>query len=349
MKKFAIILFCILLGFCSPVYTDTITLKNVNKDITIKVVGVTGDHVNVVIEKKALKSLNIQLVNDKDYSDVIFLADTDIAIECKIKEITADAIAMLIPASNISSLYMSFQSDDKHKQPIPVESSIPAETENTLKATAQLTAKEEKKGQMREDHPRLRAEIPKSVIEDTIVDEIRTSREKPDGGKGYRLKLMGKKTKNLPEENSAGVELQEKPIGSESIVEEEEIAGEEVEEENQERPYIQDKNLGGVEGKIFHSGKPLSDCQVRLQRLEKGGLLSKGYRPVEGAAEYETITNKDGIYRFMNVPPGLYKLYWKPRSEETWVRRFKTEPDVIVESGKLTNPKAIETLKRTLN
>ena len=55
------------------------------------------------------------------------------------------------------------------------------------------------------------------------------------------------------------------------------------------------------------------------------------------------------MYRFVNVSPGLYKLYWKPPSETAWVRRFKMDPDVIIEPGKLTNPKDIETLKRTLN
>jgi hypothetical protein len=354
MKKIAITLFCILLGFCSSVRADTITLRNINKDIDIEVMGVTSDHVNVVIEKKALKSLNIQLVNDKNYPDAIFLVGTDAAIECKIKEITEDVIAMLIPTSMISSLHMTFfPSDDKNKQlkMAPVfNSSSPAEIGNNPKTSAHLAMKEEKKGQMQEDY-RFGSEIPKDIIEDTIVDEIRTSGEKADIGKDYRLKLIGKKTKNFPGEKGDRIELQERPIGNESVVEEEELLEDEVDEGNleQEKPLIQDRNLGAVEGKIFHSGKPLADCQVSLQRLEKGGLLSKGYRPIEGATEYVTITNKDGIYRFANVPPGLYKLYWRSHSEETWVRRFKMEPDVIVEANKLTNPKVIETLKRTLN
>ena len=65
--------------------------------------------------------------------------------------------------------------------------------------------------------------------------------------------------------------------------------------------------------------------------------------------ENETVTDNEGVYRFANVSPGLYKLYWKPPSETAWVRRFKMEPDVIVVPGKLTNPKDVETMKRTLN
>ena len=128
--------------------------------------------------------------------------------------------------------------------------------------------------------------------------------------------------------------------------EEEKVIQEEV---KKEKPVKQNPNLGNVEGKILHSGSPLPDCQVKLQMLEKSGLLAKGYRPIDGAAEIETVTDKDGVYHFENVSPGLYKLYWKPPSETSWVRRFKMEPDVIVEPGKNTNPKNIETLKRTLN
>src|SRR3972149_9755190 len=63
-----------------------------------------------------------------------------------------------------------------------------------------------------------------------------------------------------------------------------------VEEDiKKEEPVIQDRNLGSVEGKILRSGRPLPGCQVKLQMLEKGGLLTKGYRPVEGAVENETV------------------------------------------------------------
>ena len=59
-----------------------------------------------------------------------------------------------------------------------------------------------------------------------------------------------------------------------------------VEEDiKKEEPVVQDRNLGSVEGKILRSGSPLSGCQVKLQMLEKGGLLTRGYRPVAGAVE----------------------------------------------------------------
>jgi len=208
-----------------------------------------------------------------------------------------------------------------------------------------------------------------------IVDEIRTdSIEKKEAGKYYRLKTKKAKKESLLEEDDKLVtKTEDASMGIHESIEDEKPLTEsgETSESNQdllkesydkeevdkaveedikkEEPVIQDRNLGSVEGKILRSGSPLSGCQVKLQMLEKSGLLAKGYRPVAEAMEIETVTDDDGVYRFVNVSPGLYKLYWKPPSETSWVRRFKMEPDVIIEPGKLTNPKDVETLKRTLN
>ena len=218
-----------------------------------------------------------------------------------------------------------------------------------------------------------------------VADDIRTvSAEKPVTGKNYRLKTKKKKKEKFVErtdqpkaeaeaeakdtdtdmkESVVNEELQEqentekKTEMTQEVVEEpreDKVGDKEVEntvreDVKKEEPVIQDSNLGSVEGKILHNRSPLRDCQVKLQMLEKGGLLAKGYRPVDGAIEIETVTDENGIYHFANVSPGLYKLFWKPPSETSWVRRFKMEPDVIVEPGKVTNPKDVETLKRTLN
>ncbi|MFN3532087.1 MAG: carboxypeptidase-like regulatory domain-containing protein, partial [Candidatus Brocadia sp.] len=322
------------------------------------------EYISAVILKKDLKSLNMQFLDTKNYPDVIFLNVTNMAVECKIKEIAEDTIQVLIPTAAISSLKMFFQPGDKQVK------TVPDEVESKPK-TMDVVVKKEKMGQTE-------GRVPESKLEDggesRIADEIRTSpTEKTSAGKYYRLKTKKKKVERAEVEGdlsktetegvTAGVdesvmgektqepdtetsELKQK-LASES----QDKGSTDTAEEylKKEKPVIQDPNLGSVEGRILHSGKPLPDCQVKLQMLEKGGLLSKGYRPVEGAVELEAVTDKDGIYHFMNVSPGLYKLYWKPPSETTWVRRFKMEPDVIVTSGKPTNPKDIETLKRTLN
>ena len=366
MVKFAAIVFCVLVCFYAAVNGDTIVLRNVGKDVDLKVIGVTGDYINAVISKKSIKSLNMQFLNPGNYPDMISLDIADAAVECKVKEITEDAIHILIPTSKISSLQMSFQSDTKQIKTLPVE------VDNKPKTT-DMIVETEKSAQVGDRGLELKTQ--EDVKGKGIADEIRTSPpEKSDVGKYYRLKTKKKKKENLSEEDdqsrekveNASTGIHESVVDEKPLTEGEEISetsqkqlndlhdkeevGKAVEEDiKKEKLIIQDKNLGSVEGKILRSGSPLPDCQVKLQMLEKGGLLTKGYRPVEGAVEIETVTDKEGIYHFANVSPGLYKLYWKPSSETTWVRRFKMEPDVIIEPGKPTNPRDIETLKRTLN
>ncbi|MDO8744117.1 MAG: carboxypeptidase-like regulatory domain-containing protein [Candidatus Brocadiaceae bacterium] len=366
MARFAAIVFCALVCFCVAVNGDTIVLRNVGKDIDLKVVGVTGEYINAVIPKKSIKSLNMQFLNPGNYPDMISLDIANVAVECKIKEITEDAIHVLIPASKISSLQMSFLSDDKQSKLLPVEA------DNRPKSI-DVVVEKEKSAQIEDQ--KLEPKVQEDVRGKGIVDEIRTEPpEKKDVGKYYRLKTKKTKKERLLEENeqinakaeevSKGVHesfVEEKPpeeseetLESNQDLLKESLDKEEVnkaveEDVKKEEPVVQDRNLGSAEGKILRSGSPLPECQVKLQMLEKGGLLTKGYHPVEGAVEIETVTDNEGVYRFANVSPGLYKLYWKPITETTWVRRFKMEPDVIIEHGKLTNPKDVETLKRTLN
>lgn len=366
MAKFAAIVFCALVCFCVAVNGDTIVLRNVGKDIDLKVVGVTGEYINAVISKKSLKSLNMQFLNPVNYPDMISLDIANVTVECKIKEITEDAIHVLIPTSKLSSLQMSFQSDGKQTVTSPVEIG------NRPKATE--VAVEKGKSAQIEDQ-KLEPKVQEDVRGKGIVDEIRTGPiEKKEAGKYYRLKTKKAIKESLLEEDdqinakaedvSKGAresimegkppeESEETPESNQNLLKKS-LAKEEgdkaVEEDiKKEEPGIHDRNLGSVEGKILRSGNPLPGCQVKLQMLGKGGLLAKGYRPVKEAVEIETVTDNEGVYRFANVSPGLYKLYWKPPLEMAWIRRFKMEPDVIVYPDKLTNPKDVETMKRTLN
>jgi hypothetical protein len=366
MKKIVVLVICMLVGFSIAAHGDTITLRNGGKDIDLKVIGVTEEYINAVVLKKDLKSLNMQFLNTKNYPDQIFLNAENAAVECKIKEITEDAIQVLIPTDRISSLKMSFQPKDKQAKAVSVEAEIKPQTTDVIVGKG-------KTEQMEEQGPKFK--IREDTRESGIVDDIRTSPpgEKTIGGKYYRLRTKKTKAQSADVEGDlSGIKAADMAMGRNESVMDEKIQGTDTEmselkqkptdesmdkgvvkvvevDSKKENLVVQDPNLGRVEGRILSSGKPLEGCQVKLQMLEKGGLITKGYRPVEGAVELETVTDKDGIYRFMNVSPGLYKLYWKPPSEVTWVRRFKMEPDVIVNSGKLTNPKDIETTKRTLN
>ncbi len=363
MIKFTAIVFCVLAGFCVAVNGDTIVLRNAGKDVDLKVQGVTGEYIIAAIPKKSLRSLNMQFSSPGNYPDTISLDIANVAVECKVKEITDDAIHVLIPTSKISTLHMSFQSDDKQGA-----SSDASGTGSSQKVT---DAADEKgiSGQVVAEGTS-EPKVQDDAAREMMVDEIRTGApEKKEEGKSFRLKTKKKKKEKLPkadEAKEASALVQESIEGesplsgdagtpgpdqeliTETQAEKQEAdkAGEEL---KKEESVAQDKTLGTVEGKILRSGSPLPECQVKLQMLEKGGLLAKGYHPVEDAVEIEAVTDGSGVYRFVNVSPGLYKLYWKPPAETTWVRRFKMEPDVVVESGKLTNPKDIETIKRTLN
>lgn len=365
MTKLLALVLCMLVGFSIAVQGDTITLKKDGKDVDLKVTGVAGEYIDAVILKKAIKSLDMHFFDTENYPDLILLNVTNVPVECKIKEVAEDVIHVLIPISMISSLKMTFQQGDKQAK---TDSGVIGSKTKTADVVMKKDDIEQRGGRGPE------SEIPEDVKESVIADELRMSpTEKRAGKKYYRLKTkkvkgdIAAKEEDLSELETEGVPMstKESVVGKETQEPDTETSGlkqiltdeslgkgsvtTDEEDMKKEKSVAQNPNLGRVEGRILHSGKPLPDCQVKLLMLEKGGWLTKGYRPVEGAMELEAITDNDGFYRFMNVSPGLYKLYWKPSSETTWVRRFKMEPDVIVDSGKLTNPEDIETLKRTLN
>jgi len=389
MLKYIVAVFCVVLCICSVVQGDTITLKSadkkpidtrvspndqgdtvtlrvgsVDKDLELTVLGFTGEYVEARIEKKNIKSMKVQFAGGNQYPDVIFVNNVGTAVACKIKNVAEDAIQVLIPKSAISFLRVSAKKDSglnnvdvaKGMEKSPVEA---VEKKETIKS---------------EECDRV-APLSEDESERSFVDSLRAfPGEKAKGEKGYRLKtIKTKKDRSQDDDTLAGAAIEAifsdnlSPTGKSDNVQELEKASIEAdrnmakdtintkgmallkEDLKGKGQVVQDLDLGWVEGRITCSGSPLQDCQIKLQILEKGGLLTKGYHPIEGAMAFETSTDKDGVYHIMNVPPGLYKLNWKPDGEKSWIRRFKMEPDVIVEAGKATYPKTVETTKRTLN
>lgn len=345
---------------------DTVTLRmgSVDKDLELTVLGFTEEHVEASIEKKNIKSMKIQFIEGNQFPDVIFANNIDTAVECKIKDVAEDAIRVLIPKSAIAFLRVSAKKDSsKNKTDV---------AKSTEKPPAQAVEKKDTPQKKKQSHV---APLRKDESNESFVNDLRAfPGEKVKGEKNYRLRTIKVKKDRLPDNDAlvnAGIEA----ISTENIPPAGGIENmQELEKGTNEAdrtmvkgsvdakditkpaeylkgkdPTIQDLDLGWVLGKIICNGIPLPDCQIKLQILEKGGLLTKGYHPIEGAITFETNTDKDGTYHIMNVPPGLYKLYWKPDGETSWVRRFKMEPDVIVEAGKATNPETVETTKRTLN
>ena len=366
MIKYVVFGLCLVMICFSRGYGDTIVLKNSSTDIDLKITSVRKDCVNALLSRHHIKSLNMEFFNKKEYPDVIVLNITNTSMECKIKEIAEDYVRLQIPSSVISSLTVSS----------PVGNSMKMAVSDTS-VNRSKTGGVDSKGETTKSPERRMIEslVAENAREGGIRDGLRTPpAEGASGGKSYRLSVKKAKRESSSTEGELVKSETEPTDLGESVTDEEtlelgtetselsrqsphepkeSLENESVEgakdEVKKDSPVDQDPNLGRVEGRILHSGKPLPDCQVKLQMLEKSGLLAKGFRPVEGALELETTTDKEGVYRFMNVSPGMYKVYWKPPSDTAWVRRFKMEPDVVVNSGRLTNPKDIESLKRTLN
>lgn len=68
---------------------------------------------------------------------------------------------------------------------------------------------------------------------------------------------------------------------------------------------------GGVYGRLLWNDKPVGDIQVKLcDEIEYFGGC-------EGA-EFPTITDANGVYTILNVPPGSYGLTYKALDSDTW-------------------------------
>ncbi|MGQ3684818.1 MAG: carboxypeptidase-like regulatory domain-containing protein [Candidatus Loosdrechtia sp.] len=357
MRKYKVLLMVLLVSvfFCIIVVKgDTITFIS-NKTVDPRILDVTSEYIEAVFLRKDVKSLHIQFSSDRDYSDELSLHIPEVTIGCKIRELTPDLVRVLIPLSSVSSIQMPSQSNDKQ------DDGVSDMTESKSGMTAGIVHRGGRLKQGEEGEKSNSGILSQMQIDErVIVDQIRTpSNEREELIKDYRLRIQ--KTRVKPEDFEAENDLVRTTENKENIVRDTRGESEKGLENDQitepvridsgKERYVSIHGIrfGKVEGRIVERRDFLAGCYVKLQLLERFGLLSKRYRPLAGAVEFEAITDENGVYLFENIPAGEYKIYWKPPSETEWIGRFKMEPDVIVEPGKLTNPQTIEILKRTLN
>lgn len=359
-------------------FPDVVFANNVDTALGCKIKDVAEDAIRVLIPKSAIAFLRVSPKKDggKNKTDVAKNTEkppTQAEEKAEKKDTPPETKQSLI-AKNMERLLAQAVEKMEKKDTLPEKKQSPV-AQNVEKPPAQAAEEAEKK-----DPPAEKKQIPVASLredenEESFVNDLRSfPGEKVKGEKNYRLRTVKIKKDRLLN-NDTLVDARTEAVSTENIPH---ASGSEnwyemekgTNEANRNKvndstdakgvtkpaeylkgkdPTIQDLDLGWVQGKITCNEIPLPDCQIKLQILEKGGLLTKGYHPIEGAVAFETNTDKDGMYHIMNVPPGLYKLYWKPAGEASWVRRFKMEPDVIVEAGKATNSKTVETTKRTLN
>ncbi len=116
---------------------------------------------------------------------------------------------------------------------------------------------------------------------------------------------------------------------------------------------VREASSGKVRGKVAWSGNPLADCDVRLSKLPDFSMA--GFRPfsgdasVSGKSEFVARTDNHGRYFFNGLPPGSYRIAWRPVGHTEFVRRFKSGPDIKLSAGDVVEYKDIEANVGTIN
>ncbi|HHT9139539.1 MAG TPA: carboxypeptidase-like regulatory domain-containing protein [Candidatus Tripitaka californicus] len=184
------------------------------------------------------------------------------------------------------------------------------------------------------------------------IASVRVSFQK-EPGKGT---LQRAPTTDAPSHSSGSGQLKaEAALGSTSLQELKEELKRELREEmgaekKQEEKIIIAATTGRVEGRIARGGNPLPGCKVKIVLMaRRGSMFFKNFAAQADAPEFETETDRDGKYVFQDIPEGDYKLFWRPPGEDSWIRRMKMEPDVLVQAGKTCTPKAVDTGRATVN
>ncbi|HEY4481510.1 MAG TPA: carboxypeptidase-like regulatory domain-containing protein [Candidatus Brocadiaceae bacterium] len=310
-----VVLILLLLVPCMAIHADTIKLKNLKEDIEAKITELTQDYIGVVISEKDIKSVTIQPGEREAYPDLVSLLTSGVKFECKVTSVNPGSIGIRIPKSEVVSLQMVFAPEvAKPEKTVGAELPRPSVPKQEIAKEAETHAIE----------PPISREAAKEKIKRDVIQELEVEKAPKEETWKSQQVLKEEIKKELKEELETKRKAEEK--------------------------VFQETELGRVEGRILRKGQPLPDCEVRIIMLVKAKIpLTKSFYQSDMPSEYEGITDSEGRYHLMNVAPGEYKIYWKPPTESGWIRRLNMEPDIIVEAGKTTYPKDIETFKRVIN
>jgi hypothetical protein len=315
LNRFPYLSLLLFLIIGSSVCGDTLKLTDFDEEIDAKIVEVSEDFVEVIIPQKEIGSISMKSeLNDKFPDNVSVIVDgKENKVVCKIVKITkkSDSIRLRIPKQKVSAIQITFPGSDQDK-----------------------TSKAGKEGGGREHSP-----VDPERMKEQIMEELRLEFEKKK--KQEEIALEEKLKDELRREFEKKQEKED--VAVEKIKEELKL---EFEEKKQlEEKAYEAENFGNVRGRMLYKGKPLSNCQVKIVMLEKWGFSGE----VKEGVRFETITGENGHYHFEKVPPGGYKLYWKPPAESSWIRRIQMEPDIYVEAGETSYLPDRETNVRTVN
>jgi hypothetical protein len=102
------------------------------------------------------------------------------------------------------------------------------------------------------------------------------------------------------------------------------------------------EEMGGVRGTIVWQGKPLDNGKVRIALETYTGFSIAAVKRMLGMdkeeataqeVSFETQTDSQGRYSFLQVPPGYYRLYWLPDTQTGWIHRLREKADFEVIPG----------------
>jgi hypothetical protein len=313
--RFSYLSLLLFLVLSSSVYGDALRLANIDKEIDAKIVEVSEEFVEVVIPQKEIGSISMKSELDDKFPDSVSINvnGKENKVVCKIVKITKKhgSIKLRIPKQKVSAIQITFPGSGQDK-----------------------TSKARKEGGDKEYSP-----VDPEIMKAQIMEALKLEFEKKN--KQEKIALEKKLRNELRRE------LDKKQEREDMAVEEikEDLRLEFEEKKQLEEKAYEVENFGVVRGRMLHKGKPLPGCQVKIVMLEKWGLL----KSVKEGVRFETVTGDNGHYRFEKVPTGGYKLYWKPPTESSWIRKIQMEPDIYVEAGETAYLPDRETNVRTVN
>ncbi len=290
-------------------------------------------------------------INSWIYGDTLELKNIDRKIDAKVVEFNDEFVTVIIPKANISSIGIKSEGDNKFPDTVFVsangmENKVVCKILKIAKKPDSVTIQIPRRviSSVKMSFPDTEHEI-NSNQNDTLATSKQERVYAPVDAEALRVQI-NQELKRAKEELRREFEEKQEIKGEsieEKIMEELTLGLERKQQINEEA--FEAENYGRVAGRMLYKDNPLQGCQVKIMILEKWGIFGGNKKGMH----FETTTDDNGVYYFKRVPPGGYKLYWKPPSESSWIRRLQMEPDIYVDAGEKYYLPDRETNVRTLN
>ena len=364
IKPIIIAAICIYFSFINILTSngDVIYLKGLNDGIHVKSSEMGTDSISAPIPKESISSVTLSFNGHGDYTDMILL-NNKAKVPCKIVEMRENTIVAKFPRNLIKSLQLEFSENGEEVFKTP---KIQSQPHNKRIEREAVYYNEETDDSYSGEYEKMSSEdepLDLIMLEDELEEDapVRKSARKPTARDDIKRELLSeiqqnksnkKPQKQWPSEKSAesSSDLLEQTLGKyeePSNKNSYEETSQKTDSDWEDDSDFQNSSFGRVKGRFLQKGKPLPSCKVRVIKLRKEGLVY--YKDTENGKSIESTTDRYGIYLFEDVPPGLYKLYWKPPMETSWIRRVSMEPDVLVKIGEIAYLDDVETNQKILN